>query len=385
MPDNRLHSPLGASSAERWMHCPGSNVLLKSLNLPPSDEADYLVAGIAAHEVAAKGVHDCIDGWEMIGTKFYKDTECTPAMADAVQTYLNFIRPLQNEFGTWWCEFRISNTEVHKDFYGTVDFAAINEGIIDIVDYKHGEGIVVEPYRNPQLMYYAYGFLQFRPDARRVRLTIVQPRAYHEEGPVRTWELSAEELAEWGEKTLVPAMRAAEIDETFDAGPWCRFCPAKLVCPLLDGLFKASANIDPKRLGDMADEALTRDYQLIQAIEFRIKAIEDEIFRRLQTGRSISGVKLVNKRSKRVFKNGAEEVLNAQLGAEIYTAPELKSPSQIEALGPKAKKLVNEYAFMPFIGLTVAPEDDKRQAVKAEPTTTIFAEGLAKLAGPDVV
>ncbi|MBO8865195.1 DUF2800 domain-containing protein, partial [Staphylococcus aureus] len=34
-----LHSPLGASSADRWIHCPGSVALIKALDLPRSDRS----------------------------------------------------------------------------------------------------------------------------------------------------------------------------------------------------------------------------------------------------------------------------------------------------------------------------------------------------------
>jgi hypothetical protein len=373
--DRPKHSKLGASGAERWMNCPGSTTIVKALNLPQSDEEDYAIEGSACHEAAAECIKRDLEPWEVVGQKFYKDTVVTPEMADAIHDYLAFITPLKNEYGTWWCEFAISDPSVHEDFYGTVDFAAVNEGVIDVVDFKYGAGITVEAYRNPQLMYYAYGFLLFRPDARRVRLSIVQPRAYHEEGPVRTWEISAEELAEWGEKTLVTAMRAALIDETFDAGPWCRFCPAKLVCPLLDGIYKASAQFDPKRYGSMEDAALGRDYNLIQAIKFRIAAVEKEVEKRWMVGREVPFAKLVNKRSNRVWKPGAEPAIIARVGVkDAYTEPKLKTPAAIEEMGKTGKDLATEFAYMPFNGYSIARADDPRMAVKPELAADVFKD-----------
>jgi hypothetical protein len=375
------HSPLGASGAERWMACPGSNVLLKQLNLPESDEADYQVEGSGAHEAAAHCIVNKLDAWEIIGEKFYDGKlEVTAEIADHIQQYLDFVRPMRDDdLGMWWCEFHISGDSVHPLFYGTVDFAALKDGVLDIVDFKFGQGIVVEPHKNPQLMYYAYGLLQYHPDARVVRLSIVQPRAYHEEGVIRTWETSAEELAEWGEKTLIPAMQAAEVDETLDAGPWCRFCPAKLACPLLAGLFKAAAMINPKIIPNLGDEALARDYKLREAVKFYLKAQDEEVFRRLQTGRTISSAKLVNKRADRVFKDGAVPVLEAALGPACFTAPEFKTPAQIEKLGVEAKGLVKEWAYMPTTGLTVAPIDDKRQAIIVQTTEQAFGGAIAKI------
>lgn len=382
-----IHSPLGASGAERWMNCPGSNVLLKALALPESDEEDYRREGSAAHEAAAACIIPGIDAWEIVGEKFHHETEITPEMADHIQVYLDTVREERNDHhGMWWCEFHISG-DIHPLFYGTVDFASLKDGLLTITDFKFGEGIVVEPEHNPQLMYYAYGLLQFHPEARRVKLRIVQPRAFHLDGPVREWELSAEALAEWGEKTLVPAMQAAEIDETLDAGPWCRFCPAKIACPLLQGLFKAAAMINPKIIVNLADEALARDYALRDAVKFYLKAQDEEVMKRLNAGKTISSAKLVNKRADRVFKETQEisdkivplDAALEELGDDRFTKPELKTPAQIEKLGARAKALVKEWAYMPNTGLTVAPIGDKRQAVKVQSAAEAFGAAVAAL------
>jgi len=76
-----------------------------------------------------------------------------------------------------------------------------------------------------------------------------------------------------------------------------------------------------------------------------------------------------------VFKDGAIEALQ-ELGPAIYTTPELKSPSQIEKIGSRAKELVKEWAYMPAVGLTVAPITDKRQAVKVQTTAEAFGAAL---------
>ncbi len=36
-----VHSPLGASAAERWMNCAGSVTLIKQLDLEDTDEPEY--------------------------------------------------------------------------------------------------------------------------------------------------------------------------------------------------------------------------------------------------------------------------------------------------------------------------------------------------------
>src|SRR6202043_907979 len=86
----------------------------------------------------------------------------------------------------------------------------------------------------------------------------------------------------------------------------CRFCPAKLVCPLMTSLFGAAMTADPKLVVKLTDESLGRSYKYTAAVKFYLKAMEDETFRRLNCGGEITGVKLVHKRADRVYKPLAE-------------------------------------------------------------------------------
>lgn len=391
--EDRKHSPLGASSAERWMNCPGSNILLNQLHLPETDEPEYRSLGKAAHEAAAYCLEAVSDTWEIVGQKFL-DVEVDQEMADAVQMYLNHVRPLMIGATTVMVEKRIGEkARPHPQFYGTVDFAAYGPEFLDVVDYKHGEGIVVEPEENPQMMYYAYGIIYARQQQgvevrsdRIVRLTIVQPRAFHIDGPIRQWETTVGEIIHWAENELIPAMEIAETDQSFDAGKWCRFCPAKLFCPLLSGIFGAAAKADPNAIPNFGARRLGLEYQQRDAVKFYMKALEDEVYRRNSIGHTVPGTKLVQKQAKRVWQasvtvkiDGADKTipiaayLKGEIGNDAFTPPELRSPADMEKVSPAAKLLVKEYAYTPNTGLTVALESDRKQEVKVEKTADIFA------------
>jgi len=376
-----IHSPLGGSSAERWLNCPGSITLLKQLSLPETDEPEYRLLGTAAHEAAARCLKEGIDSWEIVGQMFGAH-ECDAAMASAVQTYLDYVRPLM-EGSSFLIEEAIGGdpaTRPHPLFYGTVDFAAYGPEVLDVVDYKHGEGIVVEPDDNPQLKYYAFGILYNRTQRgvavrsdRLVRLSIVQPRAYHSEGPIRTWETTAGELIHWAENELLPGMAAAEIDTTFDPGPWCRFCPAKLGCPMLSSVFGAAAKADPAAIPNLSLQRLGLEYKAFEAVRFYMKAVEDECLRRAMQGEVASGGKLVQKIAKRVWRDGAAEQFKNKFGGEAMTLPELKTPAEMEKVSPDAKKLVKEWAYTPDNGYSFVLESDRRQAVKPKLMAETFA------------
>lgn len=388
MADQPKHSLLGASGAERWMNCPGSVALLKELALPESDDEDYRVDGTTAHAGAAWCLENGCDAWEIVGNGF-DGHEFTADMAISVQTYLNVCRSDYTASSEAFIEYRISEPGVHPLFYGTADHFVIDhepdaqgDVWLALTDYKNGAGIVVEVEGNPQIRYYAFGAL-LNPnaaDVTKVRLRIVQPNAFHPDGPVREEVLSAQEIRDWGETVLIPAMLRTELDDKLDPGPWCRFCPAKLVCPVMKGLFGAVCQANPKTVVQLSDQSLGRDFQYKEAVKFYLKAMEDETYRRLNLGRMEDcGVKLVQKRADRVWKDGAKERFAAAFGAKAYTEPVLKTPAQMERVDIAAPDLVKEWAFTPKTGLTVALDSDRRVGVKVQTAAEAFGEAVARV------
>ncbi len=392
------HSIFGASGAERWMNCRGSSALIAAAEMPQTDEPDFQREGIAGHEAAAECLTRDIDAWEIVGETFH-NTEIDGDMAEAIQVYLDAVRPcIEKPYrhrAQFFVEAKLAAPDIHEQMFGTTDFGAIVQpgspawkecgdgamgGFLDVTDLKMGKGIVVEPDDNPQLKYYAFmlihTYLDDLDDDFLVRLRIVQPRAYHNEGPIREWWTTVGEIKAWVVRELLPAMNS--IDDALDAGPWCRFCPAKLTCPLLTGLFKAAASYDPKAVVDACDQALGLNYSKIPAVKFYLKALEDETFRRLQLRREIPGAKLVNKKADRIYRptvtvqvEGKDvevdtaEYIKQTFGKKAYKAPEIMTPAQLEKIDhPAAKDFVKGHAYIPVTGLTVAPSDDKRIAVK---------------------
>ena len=372
-----LHSPLGASSAERWLNCPGSTALVAALGpTDDQDDPDYRRDGILAHELASTCLKNGTDCWE--------ETDAFPTIAPdqmaAVQVYLQFVRSLPHD-DQLYVEQRVHLPEFHPQFYGTVDCAAVHRHHgVHIVDYKHGEGVVVEVEDNPQLKYYAFGFIEadgadIHPDDEVVRLTIVQPRVpWHPDGIIRSWDTTAGALRKWAYETLRPAMNHAYSPlagpaQTFLLGDWCRFCPAKLLCPAIRGDVEA-ALVRPETSEALSEADMAWYLGLWSATKMFYKALEERADRILLAGTAgpeLKAVrKVVNKLAFRVWNETAEAAVAAKLGEAAYTKPALISPAEAEKL-PGGKDLVREYAFKPDNGLTGAPIDDRRQAVDVKP------------------
>lgn len=413
--ERAAHSSKGASSAERWMNCPGSSALIAAFDLPETDEPSYRREGTAMHEAAADCLARDIDTWEIVGETYY-DTVMTPEMCDAIQVYLDRVRPSigggpkNGRFHgeQFFIEAKLAAPDVHAQMFGSVDFGALvaasqakhcflpaNVGYVsflDVTDLKGGEGIIVDPEDNSQMKYYAFMLIATKftdlDDDFPVRLTIVQPRAFSHDGPVRDWWTTVGEIKAWVVRELLPAMHST--DDALYPGKWCRFCPAKLTCPMLNSLFRAAASYDPKEIVSLTSETLGLAYQKVEAVKFYLKALEDEVFRRLSAATPVPGTKLVNKKANRVFvatvtekvegkevEIPVEATIRARFGDDAFSKPELKTPAELEKLGPKAKEFVKEHAYMPVTGLTVALEGDKRTGIKVQSAQERFGAALA--------
>ncbi|MDR3562024.1 MAG: DUF2800 domain-containing protein [Negativicutes bacterium] len=380
------HSRLGASGAERWMKCTLSVAKLP-VELQPIDkeldDPDFRRAGAASHAAIHRAILSGEDGWELIGETI-EGWEIDGPMSASIQTYLDECRKLKAGASQWGVEQAIDAPDFHPEFYGTTDFWAItgDGNCLAIRDYKNGVGIVVEVENNPQLWYYAYGILRRLPNVELVDIGIVQPNvSWHPDGVIRRQVVQASDIFEWAECTLLPAMRHADEVTEAQPGEWCRFCPRKLICPVLKGMYAAAARADVSDLSLLTDEQLGQEWSVLAANQAYVKAIKEETLRRHLSGHTVPGTKLVAQKSNRVWRDNPEEIFFPLFGEAIYKPREILSPPGMETLGPNAKELVKEYAYSPGGAPTVALADDRRQSITLTNSLRTAAQKLLDAGG----
>jgi hypothetical protein len=91
--------------------------------------------------------------------------------------------------------------------------------MLEVVDLKGGRGVVVEVKGNPQLRTYALGAMLANPgiDVSHVQVTIVQPRAPHKDGRIRSERFHVADLVEWtAELMAAMASRSLGADSAGD-------------------------------------------------------------------------------------------------------------------------------------------------------------------------
>lgn len=394
----RAHARLAPSSAHRWMHCPGS---IRASDGIPEKSSVFAAEGTAAHELCSHCLTNKLDAGQFLGvvidieasgpgamfsnkppadgkTRFEVDEE----MVDAVQVYLDTVRAHQVGEHETEVEQRLDMTHVHPEIFGTGDATVYAGGHLHVFDFKYGKGVVVDPTDNPQLLLYGAGAVRRHHNRPLSAMTlhVVQPRAGG--NPVKSWETDIVDLLEW-EGTLRAAALATEADDApLAAGDWCRFCPAKPVCPTMrekvmnlaeaefgsDGEGEISHLADPSSLPGEKVAALLRNASLIKDW---FRAVEEFAHAEASDGRCPPGFKLVAKRPSRKWKDeeAALKYLRAygMEDADLHVDPKMKSPAQVEkTVGRKNASDIEHLWVKESSGTNLVPDEDPRPPSKAD-------------------
>ena len=360
------HAVLSASSSERWLHCPPSARLCESYE---DKGSDYAAEGTDAHELCEYKLR------KALGMEAQDPTEnltwFNEEMSDCANGYAAYVLE-QVEAAKQTCADPVVLIEQRVDFsrwvesgYGTADCIIIADGTLQIIDYKHGLGVLVSAEENPQMECYALGALELFDgiyDIDAVRMTIYQPRRDN----VSTYELSKDELYRWADEVLKPTADLAFAgDGNYLCGEWCGFCKAKHDCRA-----RAEANLElarydfkrpPLLTDEEVEEILARADDLVSwAADIKEYALQQAI-----SGKEWHGWKLVEGRSNRRYTNEtavAGTVVDA--GFDPYEHKVLGVTAMQKLLGKsRFDELLAAYIEKPQGKPTLVPESDKRPAM----------------------
>lgn len=371
----KAHAELGASVAARWMACPGSIRLSRAVPTPPS--TSYAAEGTAAHALAELALRRGVDPDTFVGTTL-EGFEVTEEMAEHVRVFVDYCRSFIDRGDEHWVERKFSLAELHPPgpMFGTADFVAYNRGIVNVVDLKFGQGVVVEAAGNKQLRYYALGGVLSLGTGRqvdRVVMTIVQPRAAHADGMIRSETIPLEELLAFAAELMDAARATTAPDAPLAPGSHCRFCPASGVCPAqleraqaIAQVEFASLPVDRPPAPETLPPAVLADFlSKLPILDDWIAALREHGRLILERGEHLPGYKLVAKRATRRWVDEAEtrQWLESQgYREEEILKSELRSPAQIEKVVGK-KRLPTEMVASVSSGTKMVPASDPAPAV----------------------
>jgi hypothetical protein len=393
-----IHAKRSASSAHRWVACPGSIEMCKDI---PNTSSFASQEGSAAHCVAANlltgeaadiGMYYDVNTDELLpidspvvikdGTIGERPTfKLDEQMFEHGHGYVDYC----NQYpGTHFTEVRVSYEKYVAEGFGTADHIVIGDGVLDVIDYKYGKGVMVHAQKNEQALLYALGaYLEFEfsftQPVEKVRLHIYQPRRDH----ISVAEYSIEELFAFAEVAKIAAELSMSDNPPLSPGvKQCRFCPAKGVCP---ARAEESMRIACEEFGvyDTAVETLAAGKPLptrtpallsyseigllleqIPAIEDWCAAVREEAFGGLVQGLDVPGFRIVEGRANRKW-TGASEAAAALLALgktqqEIYTSSLISPAQATKLLGKGGADALKSVITKPKGKPSVVATDDPR-------------------------
>jgi hypothetical protein len=275
-------------------------------------------------------------------------------------------------------EQRLDFSKYVPDGFGTGDCIIIADKVLNIIDFKYGQGVLVSAEDNPQMKLYALGALDLFDgiyDIEMVSMTIYQPRREN----VSTSTVSKESLYQWAEEVLKPKAELAFAgDGIYCPGEWCQFCRAAVKCRARAEAKMKLARFEFALPPLLTDEEITDILSSISDLtSWANEIIAYATDAAVNHGKKWPGFKVVEGRSNRKYKD-EEAVAQAAKNAgyqDIYRQS-LITITEMEKLMGKSKfnEVLGGLVMKPPGKPTLVPISDKRPEVNTSSAKNDFME-----------
>lgn len=365
------HAYLSASASHRWLACPPSAKLCANI---ADQTSEYAQQGTDCHELCAYLVEKALGRAVTDPTEnltFY-DAE----MQICAEEYRNYVLE-QIEAAKEFCKDPQVMIEQRLDFsrwvengFGTGDCVIVADEVLQIIDYKHGLGVLVsagdeEHDGNSQMMCYALGALEAFGDIydiNQIKMTIFQPRRDN----VSTYTISKDDLLKWAEEVLAPTAQLAYTGKgEFKAGDHCQFCKVKATCRKRAEYNLELAKYDFEMPATLDDIEIAAILAKVDEMISWGNDIKEYALQQAQSGVHFDGWKIVEGKSNRKFTDEAAVVFKVKdAGYDPYEKKLLGITAMSTMLGKKKfEELLGELVYKPPGKPTLVPESDKRPAM----------------------
>lgn len=414
------------SSLATRLDCTGSLAMV--INLPENrgDSSVYSAEGTAAHTVVSDCLTENRNAADFIGRELTADGhtfEVDEDFAEHCQVYLDLVRETIAAYELTaarihvMVEQKVNITTLtgEANGFGTSDFILLVDngdgtGIVIVIDFKFGRGVVVAAEENEQCLAYAWGSRvkarELWPEVtfKDIHIYISQPRVSVKPS---IWSCTSDWMDNWAATVVRPKLMDARIvaekkrhgeDITqylTSSEDSCRFCKAASFCPALKSKAKLAADAVEAMFDDETvtressdkviekalaaklrqeeNAAIAEGMALAPLLEIYSTAVRAELERRLIGGHKFKDWKLVLGRQgarKYADKDEAEAKLKSfRIGNENIYNYKLISPTQAEKLAEKKVIGPRQWtSLQPLITRSepkkhVAPMSDEREAV----------------------
>ena len=351
---------VGGSTAKRVIACPGSVALVQKA--PPQPPSKYADKGTLLHGIMALILEHDEPPESFLGAEQNGIVLDQEMLDEKVRPALKALDDIDPEKAM---EYAVEQTVSFGDFlpgvFGSADLLGRLGDRAIVLDWKFGDGVVVDAEENQQGMFYAAAALRTPAlkwvfdGAKEVEIIIVQPPA------LRRWVTTVDRIREFERELALAVRQAQRPDAPLASGDHCRFCPARPLCPEMTGaadraLQRAVKELDAVQLGSMLARA--------DLLEGWISDLRGLAMQVLESGNAVPGYKLVAKRATRKWVN--EDTAATALvaaGIDPYEQSLLSVAQAEKKLKALKKPLPAELVTAVSSGNTMAPESDPRPAV----------------------
>jgi len=360
-----MHSNIvGGSTAKRVIACPGSVALVQKM--PPKPSSEHADRGTMLHDVIAEILGKDLPWDQFIGTVYEGQVLTQELFDEKIAVALELLDEVDpDKRMEYEVETRVGFGDLLPGVFGSTDLVGRVGDRAVVLDWKFGDGVVVDAVENDQLMFYAAACMRTESaqwafaGATEVELIIVQPPM------IKRWVTTKERIKQF-ERDLVQAVKQAQSpDAKLQHGDHCRWCAAKPVCPRMTGAVDRALQVQLKEIDvDMLGKYLKN----ADLLEDWIKDLRGLAMQLLEKSLPVPGYKLVPKQARRQWSDETKALAALhEMGVprvELLKPEELLSPAQAEKVLKKRKMaLPDDLVVSVSSGTTMAPESDPRPAV----------------------
>lgn len=377
------HSILAPSAANIWGPdgCPGWVAMAAAY--PEREDSEAAREGTAAHELAPPVIEAALRG-QPAPEPFdvaSNGVAITDDMVESAELYTNDVIAVLRRTGVFRrdltvIEELIACPDIHELCFGSPDMALYYpaDHKLYVWDFKFGR-VPVDVYENRQMTCYASGLMRkfgidgLLDQSLRVEFRIVQPRAWHQDGSIRSWETTGAELRGLVNSLHNAANAALASMPTLKTGEYCRHCSALHACP---AAAKAGAAMleaaQALAVMDLDANSIGVAYALAEQARARSDAIftvlDEQVKHMIRRGQNVAGYRMDTKKGREMWAHPDDVIYQVGdlLGIELRKTKPL-TPKQARAAGADPDLITTYSQQNPGAAVVVRDTTEKAQRI----------------------
>lgn len=371
------HSIIPPSNAKVWRVCTAQPLASAAV---PNVDTESTIEGTAVHEIGSKFIElasralpyparDSVVGSSASNGVIFDDD-----MYEGAEMYADYVAKIMRERGNFTpnIEQRLEMPDIHAMNWGTCDcwFFTPSTATIDVFELKYGF-LPVEVFENDQLIEYANGIAKklningVYDQQVKVVFHIIQPRARHRDGSIRTWKVLLSTLRGYFNRLSNAAHEVFSGDAKFVSGEHCLYCPIRHTCKAAEHTALLSVEYSEKyQPEELTPDAIGVELAILRkakiAIDARLTGLEAQAEALLRSGVRVKNFTLEPSYGNVTWTSPAQQVITmGELFGIDLRNPKPITPTQAVSKGMN-EELVKSMSEKPQRGLKLAFDDGTR-------------------------